>query len=86
MENQNVAIEYRFAENQKVRLRALAADLVHRQVTVIAALAILRIRGPDARLLCHGLQRGGGRVIGCLAENASSPSSGFYAALAVARR
>jgi putative tryptophan/tyrosine transport system substrate-binding protein len=37
VEGQNVAVEYRWAENQYDRLPALAADLVRGRVTVIAA-------------------------------------------------
>jgi len=38
VEGENVAVEYRWAENQPDRLPALTAELVRRQVTVIAAM------------------------------------------------
>src|SRR5712672_1065725 len=38
VEGENVAIEYRWAENQTARLPSLAAELLHRGIAVMAAM------------------------------------------------
>lgn len=48
------------------------------------ALAIVQICGVEVRSLCAGVPFGGGRVISCLAANASSLSPGCYSALSAA--
>ena len=48
------------------------------------SLAIVQICGPEVRSLCAGVPFGGGRVISCLAANASSLSPSCYGALSAA--
>jgi putative ABC transport system substrate-binding protein len=48
IEGQNVAIEYRTAENQLDRLPALAADLVRRRAAVIVAYSVVAVRAAKA--------------------------------------
>jgi putative tryptophan/tyrosine transport system substrate-binding protein len=48
VKGRNVAVEYRYAENQLDRLPALAADLVSRRVAVIVASAITVARAAKA--------------------------------------
>jgi putative ABC transport system substrate-binding protein len=48
VEGQNVAVEYRYAENQLDRLPALAADLVRRRVAVILVVSITSARAAKA--------------------------------------
>ena len=47
VEGENMAIEYRWAENQIDRLPALAADLVRRRVALIVAGAPLTVDADD---------------------------------------
>ena len=50
VEGQNIAIEYRWAENREGRLPTLAADLVRRQCAVIIAGGESAARGPEPPL------------------------------------
>jgi len=53
VEGENVAVEYRWAENQFNRLPALAVELVHRRVAAIVTTELWQSKWPvRTRLLC----------------------------------
>ena len=60
VEGQNVAIEYRWAQDQADRLPELAADLVRRRVTVIAADTLSSIVAKAATTTIPIVYHGGG--------------------------
>ena len=66
IEGRNVAVEYRWAEGQLDRLPALAADLVSRQVAVIAAIVFATGGDPVRDGLVASLNRPGANVTGAV--------------------
>jgi hypothetical protein len=57
IEGQNVAVEYRFAGGEYERLLALAADLVRRQVDVIAAGGVVAAPASNAGSYNNAVQK-----------------------------
>jgi ABC-type uncharacterized transport system substrate-binding protein len=64
VEGRNVVVEYHFAENQPDRLEAMVADLIRRQVTVIAGNTIAMLAAKAATTTVPIVFAGGGDPVG----------------------